>query len=157
MNSPEAVTVRVLSRRQLKVPESYSTIQTAIDAAVNDDQIVVSEGTYNENINFGGKDITLKSTDPYNWLVVENTIIQGTGSGCVVTFAGSETSNCILSGFTITGGKGLQYGGAIRCVDSSPVIRNCVVRYNSAGKAALPVGFTGYGGGIYFGNSFGIL
>ena len=36
----------------LLVPGEYSTIQSAIDASSNDDTILVSEGTYYENINF---------------------------------------------------------------------------------------------------------
>ena len=88
------------------VPVGYLTIQDAIDASSPDgDIIVVSAGTYYENIDFNGKNITLRSTDPDDWDVVESTIIDGGGNGSVVTFSGTESVECVLSGFTICHGK----------------------------------------------------
>ena len=43
------------------VPDHYSTIQGAINAAANGDEIIVRPGTYVENISFLGKAITLIS------------------------------------------------------------------------------------------------
>ncbi len=43
--------------------DPYCSIQTAIDNAVNTDEIVVAPGTYFEPINFLGKAITLRSSD----------------------------------------------------------------------------------------------
>ena len=42
--------------------DPYCSIQTAIDSAVDTDEIVVAPGTYFETINFLGKAITLRST-----------------------------------------------------------------------------------------------
>ena len=42
------------------VPHDYPTIQQAIDAASDGCTILVSAGTYTENINFHGKAIRLK-------------------------------------------------------------------------------------------------
>ncbi len=50
------------------------SIQDAINAAMNSDEIVVAPGTYFETINFLGKAITLRSSDG-----PEVTIIDGTG------------------------------------------------------------------------------
>ena len=61
--------------------DPYCSIQTAINAAVNGDEVIVAEGVYFENINFNGKAITLRSTDPLNPAVVAATIINGGGSG----------------------------------------------------------------------------
>jgi len=49
----------------------------------------------------------------------------------VVTFAGGEDPNCLLMGFTLTGGQGWQ-GGAIVCARSSPTIANCLIVGNLA-------------------------
>ncbi|MEE8459954.1 MAG: hypothetical protein V3S08_08770, partial [Phycisphaerales bacterium] len=43
--------------------EPYCSIQTAIDNAVDTDEIVVAPGTYLECINFLGKAITVRSSD----------------------------------------------------------------------------------------------
>jgi len=95
----------------IHVPQDFPTIQTAINAAVTSDEIIVTTGTYYENINFNGKDIILRSTDPENSSIVENTIIHGQNLGSVVIFDGTETGTCVLSGFTITFGKAQNGGG----------------------------------------------
>lgn len=86
----------------------FSTIQAAINNANNGDTITVAEGTYFENINFNGKNIFLRSTEPDDPNVVANTIIDGSDVTSVVTFSGSENASCRISGFTIThGSKGV--------------------------------------------------
>ena len=57
----------------------YCSIQTAIDNAVDTDEIVVAPGTYCETITFLGKAITVRSTAPDNPRVVAATILDGTG------------------------------------------------------------------------------
>src|SRR6185436_5152399 len=47
----------------LQVPTDYSTIQTAIDAAVDGDEIAVSPGTYRVALNFHHKSIRVSGTD----------------------------------------------------------------------------------------------
>ena len=75
----------------INVPGDFVTIQGAIADAgtVNGDEIVVTAGTYVENIDFLGKAITLRSAsgDP------TDTIIDGGGSGTVVTCDSGEDSN----------------------------------------------------------------
>ena len=127
---------------EINVPGDYSTIQAAIDAAEDGCTIIVSSGTYNENINFKGKNIILSSTDPDNPTVVAGTVIDGKESGTVVTFSGKESAFCVLEGFTITNGKA-ENGGGINGNECLAMIRECVIKGNTAFSK---------GGGIYRAN-----
>jgi predicted outer membrane repeat protein len=144
------------------VPSVYPTIQAGIDAAVDGDTVVVDPNTYYENINFGGKSITVISSDPNDPAAA---IIDAGGSGTVVTFPDAADANCVLAGFTITDG-GRSFGGGIHCRQGTITINNCVITGNSAeagggilnDHAELTVGgctfnqnvaTTGNGGGIY--------
>ena len=71
----------------ITVPTNYPTIQSAINAANNGDTVLVSPGTYVENINFNGKAITVTSSSG-----PVTTIIDGNHNGTVVTFNHSETA-----------------------------------------------------------------
>jgi len=124
----------------------FTTIQAAIDAAVNGDTVVVHPGTYYENIQFKGKNIVLRSVGPEDQQIGASTIIDGGHYGSVVTFAGTEDRTCSISGFTITNGDAL-YGAGILGADASsdPAvctlagISNCAISGNSAQ----------WGGGLY--------
>ncbi len=135
-----------------RVPGDFIRIQNAIDASDNGDVVLVSPGLYTENINFKGKAITVSSTNPGEASVVNNTIIRAAGKSSVVTFAGGETSNSILAGFTITGGYGtvnvtfgtnIYWGGGIYCNQSSPTILGNIIRANLTPNGEL--NFGGYG------------
>lgn len=132
----------------LYVPKDYPTIQQAIDAAADEDKILVAPGTYVERINFLGKDTQVRSDadgDPGTYdLVPDLTIIDGSQAGSVVTFEGGEISSTSLSGFTITNGNGykttIAEGGGITCAgDSAPDISRNIIMDNSSHL---------YGGGI---------
>ncbi len=84
--------------------DPYCSIQTAIDAAVVTDEIVVAPGTYFETINFLGKAITLRSSDG-----PEVTTIDAEGMGTVVTCESGEVQDTVLDGFTVTGGTGTLF------------------------------------------------
>ncbi len=111
----------------ITIPGDYASIQTAINASTNGDEIIVSSGTYVENINFCGKNITLRSTDPTSATVVNSTIIDGNSTGTVVTFSGTELTTCVLSGFTITHGGilGGCYGnGTLSTIENNRIVAN---------------------------------
>ena len=108
----------------------HTSIQAAIDAANNGDEIIVSPGTYLEAINFNGKSITVRSAsgDP------ADTIIDGGGNGRgVVTCTNGETSTTVLYGFTITNGSANSGGGRLYNESSSPTVTNCTFSGNTAG------------------------
>lgn len=118
----------------LTVPGDFETIQEAINAAEDGDRIIVSPGTYKENINFSGKNIILTSTDPLDKDIVITTIIDGDNNGPVVTFENNETKDAVLEGFTITGGSNSHYGGGFIIDGSSPTIQDNLIRENSASR-----------------------
>ena len=102
--------------------DPYCSIQTAIDDAVDTDEIVVAPGTYFETINFLGKAIWLHSSDG-----AEVTTIDGTGSFHVVQCVNGEGSDTVLSGFVITGGNADDFpsddnGGGMYNSRSSPTV-----------------------------------
>ena len=113
----------------------YTTIQAAINAALAGDTIIVCPWTYVENIEFDGKDITVRSIDISDPTIVAATIIDGRGSGSVVRFYRGDTS--ILGGFTIRNGNAYS-GGGIDVIESSPTITGNTITGNTAD----------YGGGI---------
>ena len=59
----------------LLVPEEYSTIQEAIDYSIDGDTVLVSAGTYYENINFNGKNISVIGED--NEITIINAMYNG--------------------------------------------------------------------------------
>ena len=144
----------------LNVPsEEYPSIQQAINLASDGNTIVVAPGRYYENINFLGKAVTVRSSNPNDPNIVATTIIDGNrpadaNFASVVTFKNGETTTSVIEGFTITGGTGSwlsvwwqfkgylwnRCGGGILCSNySTPTIRKNIITRNLAGE----------GGGIY--------
>jgi len=133
------------------VPSQYPTIQAAINAADNGDTVIVEAGTYRENIDFIGKAITVRGSNPSNFETVKNTIIDGEQRDCCVVFRTGESSSSILEGFTLTNGGGTivdysynngqikgKAGGGILCLNSSPTIRRCNIARNGLNQTGVP-------------------
>ena len=128
------------------------------------DVVIVLEGTYtgtgNRDLDPDGKAITIRSTDPDDWAVVESTIIDSQGDPCDrhrgFYIHSGEDANTVISGFTITGGyaplepngplSALSAGGAIFCDGSDPVISSCIISKNLA--IDMQDAERGEGGGI---------
>ena len=93
----------------------------------------MSTGTYYENINFKGKDITVRSTNPHDTGIVTATVIDGGAAGSVVTFDGTEETSAVLAGFTITNGfevegGGIDGNGSLATIEYNRIIDNIIQR-----------------------------
>jgi hypothetical protein len=122
----------------------YDTIQQAIDDANNGETIVIQPGTYagegNAPIYFWGKAITLRGSDPNDPDTVAATIIDCENTyDTGVQFSSGEDANSVLNGLTIANSNAEGTGGGILCSQTSPTIKNCIIRNNVGSE----------GGGIY--------
>ncbi|MBN2271626.1 MAG: right-handed parallel beta-helix repeat-containing protein [Sedimentisphaerales bacterium] len=128
-------------------PADFSTIQSAIDDANDGDTVEIQPGTYtgagNRDIDFKGKAITVRSTDPDDSEVVGATVVNCQSQGRGFYFHSDEDPNSVLAGLTITNGR--AWGGGIRIKASSPLIANCAITNNYAPTSG---NLYGDGGGI---------
>ena len=134
----------------INVPADQPTIQAGIDAAKAGDTVLVADGIYrgegNVNINFGGKQILVKSQNGPKVTIIDSESRANTRG---VTINNKETRASVLEGFTIEKGRH-QVGAGIFIDNASPTIRNCIIAHNRAGT---PADYSGKGGGIYTKNS----
>lgn len=124
-------------------PAPYSTIQSAINASVDGDTVVVMPGTYIENIDMLGKAITLTGTAPMDNNIVNSTIIMGETANSIIRCVSGEGNDTVINGFTIVNGFA-SLGGGMYNENSSPAITNCLFCGNSSSN---------YGGGMHNENS----
>ena len=126
----------------IDVPADYPTIQAAIDAADEGDQIVIAPGTYNEHdISLRGKAIAIRSTDPLDPAVVEATVVDGDSIAGVFRISEGEGPRSSIEGLKIVRGYAAN-GAGILCLNVSPTISRCVLERNQANSEG------GGGGGI---------
>ena len=111
------------------VPDDYPTIQLAVDAAVDGDEIHVDQGTYRETVDLGGKGLSLIGLSG-----MDGTTIDGEGLGTVITAVGCDT-RVLIQGMTIQGGS----NGGINGSGSTIEIAACRITGNTA---------EGTGGGV---------
>ena len=125
-----ALCLRAQAQRTIHVPADQPTIQAGINAANTGDTVLVAPGTYNENIDFKGKAITVTSSGG-----AAVTTIDGQQKAPAVVFSTSETRASTLSGFTVQHGGLFNYislvNGGIFLHGSSPTITNDVLTKNN--------------------------
>jgi hypothetical protein len=120
------------------VPDDFTTIQEAINAAVDSDTILVADGEYvydgpagSAMIDFKSKAITVKSMNGPEHCVLKSLNLN---RGCLECDEG-ERNTSLFEGFHIHGFRGgaypAQYAMPVRIYQSSPVIRNCIFSYIS--------------------------
>jgi predicted outer membrane repeat protein len=118
----------------------YITIGGAVGAVSSGDTLLVRPGTYtgslNRYIDFGGKELVVRSTDG-----PATTVIDCQDAGIAFYLHSGELPEATVEGFTITNGQGPN--GAAFFIDSSSscTIRNCVISNCEA--------TSGNGGGIF--------
>ncbi len=122
---------------EINVPGDAPTIQAGIDAATSGDTVLVADGTYLENLEFGAHDITLASTGGASVCIIDGS----NGAAEMLTtvyIRNGQTNATVLDGFTIRNGDTGTRGeaGGITCLDVSPVIRNCVIEQNRSDNFA---------------------
>jgi parallel beta-helix repeat protein len=144
-----------LSIENMNTGQRYGYIQDAIDSADYSNEIVLDEGVYQESIDFKGKNLIVRSTDPNDSTVVATTILTGDGKNNLVIFSNNEDASCVLAGLTITdANNGIHCSGAspriascnivgnvgdgiILHMGSNPTISNCIIAGNSCSGIAM--------------------
>jgi len=141
------------------VPDHYDSVQVALDAVVVGDTVIVRNGIWtgpaNRNLDFGGKDLVLRSENgaSHCTLDAEGTPDYGNNQRHF-HFHSGETNAAVVEGFTFIGGHrsfngdGLDgaYGGSILCqAGASPTIRGCVFEGNVGSRGGSIAAVSGAG------------
>ena len=130
----------------------FRLIQSAIDAAHDEDIVTVLPGEYHENVVMAGKKIWLISAAG-----AKRTTIRAADKFRSVVTVRSGADESLIEGFCLTGGNGNPdnpkssygkdyYGGGLNCRVSC-MIRDCIVSGN--GKGIPKKSSCTFGGGIY--------
>ncbi|NNM25511.1 MAG: hypothetical protein HKO59_05930 [Phycisphaerales bacterium] len=113
----------------LHVPFPFATVQSAIDAADDGDEVLVFPGVYPESIRLYGKAITVRGA-----LGAAVTVIDGVGeSGSVVSCIDGEGDDTVLADLTICRGDA-TLGGGLHNSFTSPTVVRCVFTDNHASE-----------------------
>jgi len=104
----------------IQVPDDYTEIQSAIDAASDGDTVLVDRGEYRVNLDFLSKDVALIGAG------ADQTILRPEFSEPTIRITGVQGPTLRISGFTIADG----HASTIYLSDASPVISDNVFHDN---------------------------
>ena len=146
---------------ELFVPSmEYPTIQSALDAAQDGDEIVLLPGEFsgsgNQDLRMPAVAVILRGEtgDP------ADVVLRGPGhpeDGIVraMNFTATSSSDILVQDLTIRSFTG-QDGGAVSIIDSSPTFKNCVFLRNGTG-GVVECFVDAYGGAVYVSTSSSIF
>ncbi|MBN2425455.1 MAG: T9SS type A sorting domain-containing protein [Calditrichaceae bacterium] len=117
-----------LSADIIYVPQDYQKIQDAITATNESDTVIVTPGTYVQQIYLAGKNITLSSLYllTQNSAYIDSTILSYGLNSKNTIYCGGLDSSSIIAGFTI--GSDVLVCKGIECDNASPTITNNVFK-----------------------------
>jgi len=132
----------LLLGRIIHIPGDGDSIQEGIDQSRAQDTVLVAPGRYEENIDFGGRAITVGSqvltTGDPAW--ADSTVLDGVENGrSLVIIHGVDAGTAVLSGLTIQNAV-TPYGAGMNIQGSAATVEYCIIRHNTA---------TEVGGGIF--------
>ena len=134
------------SNTGLSRSDAFATIQRAVDEAIDDDIVIVWPGTYQEEVTFNRKRITVQSAD-------DAAVVEAPVKGIAFSFYGAESSNSVLRNFVITNcGE-----AAILCHSASPELTNLTIVDNQFGIIAYEGANPSITNCILWNNEFGDL
>ncbi|MCD4654329.1 right-handed parallel beta-helix repeat-containing protein [bacterium] len=166
------VTFSVSAQNFHYVPDDFETISEAISAAASGDFVIVRDGVYsgsgNVNLDPQGKALVIQSENGPGSCFIEC----GKNHQAFILKNG-EDRETVIRGFMIQHGYAVDFGGAILCLNSSPVIDDCHFENNHSEYGAAIAAINGdpqitnchffnnnavmYGAAVFFANSSAVL
>lgn len=131
----------------LNVPGDFTSVQTAVENAVDGDTIIVSDGVYFERIDLLGKSIVVASLYAIDGdsahisgtVIDSDTLAIGASeTGSVLRASGSFPSEpeAVVIGLTLQNGQADE-GGGVYCREYDLTLRNCVLKDNWASQGQV--------------------
>ncbi|MEZ4651347.1 MAG: FlgD immunoglobulin-like domain containing protein [Candidatus Eisenbacteria bacterium] len=130
------------------VPDDYTSIQGAIQASANGDEVVVRAGTYVENLDYLGKGIVVRSESGPAVTIIDGSQPTNPDRGSCAYMDGN---NQVLAGFSLTGGRGSKpFGSTGPLVGGGVTVLGIgVVRDNWIYENHVVGSYVHGGGGVY--------